>query len=648
VSIDTLIDSAVTVDFETEAIAQYWPEFPPEPVGVAIRWVNGDEDYLAWGHPKGNNCTKREAKRVLESIWSSNAPVLFHNAKFDLHVAYERMGLDPLPWDRVHDTMFLAFLLEPHSKSLALKELAEEWLDWPPEERDVIADYVWKHRKRLVAKHGGNITKAKSGPNSAGAWISKCPAGLVGKYAIGDVGRTWGLFQTMLPIVDEYRMVPSYDRTRRVMPIFMENERDGIHVDIEALERDVPRYEAALEQADDLLRSALDAPDLNIASDAQLADALSDSGCIDDDDWTLTKTGLRSVSKDNLKFEMFKDRHVARLFFYRNKVQTTLSTFLRPWEAQAKQRGGIISTVWNQVRSPDGGARTGRPSTSNPNFLNIPKDFKASDREKFDFEDGNEWGLPPLPNVRAYVLPDPGHVFCHRDFDGQEMRAFAHVEQGPLLEAYQADPDLDPHGWVRDEVEKLVGVALDRTPVKILNFQGLYGGGVPAAQKALNAALDEGCTMADAKRFKKFHDTALPGRIHVNDVIKEIIDEGDPIRTWGGRCYFCEEPRLVDGRIRHYLYKLINYYCQGSAADITYEALIRWYEDPRRHATTRFLVTVYDEINISCHEDLVEQEMLYLLEAMEGVVLDLLMRSSGKVGDRWGNLESYDDKREAA
>src|SRR5262245_14106483 len=109
----------VTIDFETEPIEPR-PKFPPQPVGVSIKWPNERSIYWAWGHPAGNNCTRENARYELQRVWTSHYPVVCHNAPFDLSIAYERLGLRPLPWQRTHDTMFLLFLYDPHAKSLGL------------------------------------------------------------------------------------------------------------------------------------------------------------------------------------------------------------------------------------------------------------------------------------------------------------------------------------------------------------------------------------------------------------------------------------------------------------------------------------------------------------------------------------------------
>ena len=234
--------------------------------------------------------------------------------------------------------------------------------------------------------------------------------------------------------------------------------------------------------------------------------------------------------------------------------------------------------------------------------------------------------VAPLPLVRKYVIPDAGDTFLHRDFDGQELRLFAHFEQGDLWRAYQNDASLDPHTFVGAELKRVADREIERTKVKTLNFQSLYGGGVPALQRKLR------CTVAEAKQLKEFHNCALPGRKILNEEITRIVRRGDPIRTWGGRLYYPEKPG-PDGRDK--IYKLINYLVQGSAADLTKQALIDWHAAGPK---SRFLVTVYDEINLSSPVEHADSEMALLRDVMEAPRLSVPMRSSGKRGPTWGDL----------
>jgi DNA polymerase I-like protein with 3'-5' exonuclease and polymerase domains len=88
-----------------------------------------------------------------------------------------------------------------------------------------------------------------------------------------------------------------------------------------------------------------------------------------------------------------------------------------------------------------------------------------------------------------------------------------------------------------------------------------------------------------------------------------------------------------------YEYKLLNYLIQGSAADATKEAILRYYHHPQRRG--RFLVTVYDEINSSAKD--YKTDMRVMKECMESLEFDVLMLSDGKIGPNWGTLTKYVD-----
>ena len=169
---------ATTVDFETDAIESR-PEYPPRPVGVSIR-RRGRAKYWAWGHPIENNCTKAEARAALIDVYK-NDRVIFHHAAFDIDVGQTHLRL-PFPRE-FEDTLFLTYLRDPRQKSLALKPVAEQWLDMPPDEQTELKDWIL-----------ANVPGAKKAPTKWGKYIALAPGKLVGKYANGDTVRTEKLF----------------------------------------------------------------------------------------------------------------------------------------------------------------------------------------------------------------------------------------------------------------------------------------------------------------------------------------------------------------------------------------------------------------------------------------------------------------------
>jgi DNA polymerase I-like protein with 3'-5' exonuclease and polymerase domains len=619
----------ITIDFETKPIAQR-PIYPPDPVGCAFHFPGTEPFYMAFDHPVGNNATRGQVQEMLHKAWDSQLGILCHHAKFDLAVAQERLALPALPWSRVHDSMFLAYLADPHARSLGLKPLAEDLLAWPADERNNLDAWIWEHRKSLTATYGAPVHKSK-----LGAWIFATPAALCGEYAVGDVARTRALFAHLWPVIHDNGMGEAYTRERRCLPIFMENERIGMRVDRERLERDIRILGTDFEFVEDSLRAVLRASGLNFDADADVASVLLDRGIVPRENWVETdKGGQLSMSKENLRPEHFTGPDGARIasaLGYRNRLKTCLDMFMRPWAFQARNYNGYITTNWNQTRNAGesgGGTRTGRPSTDKHNFLNLSKSWDGKDD---GYVHPAFLGVAPLPLVRRYIMPDDGQEFLHRDFDGQELRIFGHFERGALWDAYQRNPALDPHALVGAELSAVAGREIDRSRVKTLNFQAMYGGGVPALQRKLR------CTTQEARELKAFHNKALPGRLILNEEITRVIRRGRPVRTIGGRLYFAEKPG-PDGRDK--IYKLINYLIQGSAADLTKQALIDW-DEAKLEKDTRFLVTVYDEINITAAPKMVaDREMAVLKEVMEAPRLGLTvpMRSSGKRGPNWGDL----------
>lgn len=623
------IPQPITIDFETEAIARR-PEYPPKPASVAILRPGNKREFYSWGHDSDNNCEKSKAQRVLKDIYRSGEPLLFQNGKFDTDVADVHMGLPVPAWERVHDTLYLLFLENPHALSLSLKPSAERLLNIVPKERDALKEWIL-----------ANVPAAKAKPSEWGAYIARAPGSLVGKYALqGDAVSTSRLFKYLYPIIQGRGMGEAYDRERRLMPVLLRNEREGIRVALPKLEADYAMYTAALDKADNWLRKRLGVPNLNLDAPKEVADALERAGVVTQ--WVYTKPtknfpqGQRSTAKKNMTLDMFEDQRVAAVYGYRQRLSTCLGTFFKPWLEQARVTNGLIHTSWNQVRQTHGkeqmaGARTGRLSSS-PNFQNIPKLFE-------DRGDGyvhpKFLNVPLLPRMREYLIPDKGGLWLHRDYSQQELRILAHFVEGELLKMYLENPKLDVHGLVHAMILKMVKKDFIRTRVKNFVFQKIYGGGYPA----IMAALD--CDKITATRVVEAMMAALPGYEELEDSIEALGKAGIAIRTWGGREYFVEEAKFVAkfGYVMNFFYKLLNYLIQGSAGDCTKEALIRYDLHPKRQA--RLLVTVHDEVNSSAPKGRIKQENEIMREVMQSIQFDLPMLSEGKFGNDWGHLTKF-------
>lgn len=308
---------------------------------------------------------------------------------------------------------------------------------------------------------------------------------------------------------------------------------------------------------------------------------------------------------------------------YRQAMATSLQTFMRPWYTDSSV-DGRLHTTWNQVRTDLGGGsvgtRTGRLSGARPYLMNISNEYEIS----------IPVGLPELPLMRRYLLPEEGHLWLKRDFSSQEIRIAAHYEDGALLEAYLKNPSLDPHALAQEIIYAQSQLQLARKHVKITAFRIIYGSGIPGLADGL------GVDNATASRTLDAYFRAFPGIAQLSKDTKRRGHAGRPIRTWGGRIYYTEPSKLIKGRMRSFEYKLLNYLIQGGAADQTKECVIEW--DAGR-ANDVFLATVHDEINISAPLDEWRTSMDHLRRVMDQPLFDVPFQSEGFVGRNWFDLE---------
>lgn len=607
----------VVVDFETTAITgnPLLPQYTPRPVGVALSMPGQPPEYLAWAHPTGNNCSLEQARERLLQIQQSGCPLLFHNAGFDLSVWNVHISAFPIQvnWKRIHDTMYLLFLADPYASTLALKPSADRYLGVGNVEQVELHQWILQ-----------NIPE--STPKNAGAYIALAPGELVGHYAIGDVVRTRALFDLLYKRIVDDGMEAAYDRERRLFPVLYDGTRRGIRVDRNSLATAETEYSKSLDDARSRLSVLLGCGVGELDHTETFADALERSGAVTE--WTRTKTGKRSLSKENLIITI---PAVKVLMDYTGALSTCLQTFIRPWLAFSESDGRLHPN-WNQVRQAHGdrgnkGTQTGRLSSDSPNFQNVPTEFVDATNSPLPTPEG----LLPLPQLRRFCLPEDGHVWLKRDFSSQEVRILAHFEDGGLCEAYRADPTLDPHEMARQLVKGIVGVLYSRKSIKITGFSIIYGSGARGLSGQLGSTYDE------AAQIKASYLAAMPD---VRDLLYEVQRRGRGggyIRTWGGRVYYTEPSKVIEGQLREFSYKLLNYLIQGSAADQTKQSIIDW--DAARPADSVFLATVHDEINISAPVEAWSEHMRVLREAMNADRLDVPMLSEGFVGPNWADLE---------
>jgi DNA polymerase-1 len=578
----------IFLDFETEAIGPR-PDYPPIPVGLAVLDRTGQfkSTYHSFKHDSKNNTTHEATKRLLSRIWESGRSICFHNAMFDMAVITERFGLDFLDPVRIHDTLVLAFLHNPYVRSLSLKELCVEWLSIKPEERDQLFEWLVAHVPAVAKK-----------PKTAGAYIARGPADLVGMYAMADVELTAKLWD-YTKVVRE-TMPVAYLREIELMPPLLENSKLGIRVDREGLQSSLDKANIDIRQCEAWLNKYFNNDSINYNSGAQLIEVIQAKGCYyKDKKWPISDKGTLLSDKDTLA-DLITDLELSSVLRHRDVLVKLTGTYIEPWLEQSLSTGRIY-TEWNTLRGEAGGTRTGRLS-SKPTLQTMPTR-------------GPKTPLPSeiqdlvIPKVRQYILPDEGHSMIACDFNAQELRLFAYFEDGLLKQQYLENTKADLHTFSKNLMSEKIGRDIPRDYVKTLSFGILYGAGPKKLAEMLKIPYNEARELVDL--YKSEVATGLSG---INEDLMMRYRMKKPFKTLGGRLVSGEPPKIIKGRLMEFGFKSLNTLIQGSGADQAKKAMIDY---SRVAKNSRLLLSLHDEIVITCEKGYEEREAAKLRHCME-------------------------------
>ena len=598
------------LDFETEPISDVPDGLFPKPVGMALS-TGKKPIYMAWGHPTENNCTLADAKRTLMGAVKECDTLVAHNIGFDVGVAAQWLGvgLVRLRW---HDSQVMAFHEDPHSPSLGLKPLSVRYLGMPPDEQDELR--AWLLANKLI----------RSNVKDIGKFIYLTPGKLCGQYAIGDVDRALKLFRLWRA---KYAGKEGYERDMKATRVGGKMTARGVRIDTKKLKEVTSHAEDQVEIATGALAKEFGMARYDPNDREGLADAIESKFGIA---LPLTPKGRRQTNKDAL-FDHLPDGRVKALIRYIGAVAYDLKNYLRPWVLATNATGGLIHPHWSVTRSDEGGARSGRLSSS-PNLQNLRGVEGTEELVKYLallYAGTTYW----FPMIRDLVIAPEGMVIIGRDWSQIELRLVAHYEGGVMNAEYNRNPKWDLHAWVMARVKELFGKELIRRVAKNIGFGSIYGAGAVPIAKQSRISIEE------AYEFKRMYFEALPSlKVLMDDVMD--VARVRPITTLGNRIYHAEPPRFnpATGRMQEYYYKMLNYLIQPSAADLMKEAM----NDADDYGVN-LIMTVHDEPVAICTPEEAEDHGEALRVAMEHN--DLVGRitvpitSSGYVVNRWGDAE---------
>jgi DNA polymerase-1 len=374
-----------------------------------------------------------------------------------------------------------------------------------------------------------------------------------------------------------------------VAAVFSAMQEKGIRIDLPyltQLEKDLSSKRAVIEKE---IKNELG--DINLNSPKQLLEALHAKEIYPE------LKGKASTDKRALE-RLKTDDRVSLLLKY-SELETLLSSFVKPYLERASENNAGLLTVHPSYLQT--GTRTGRPSCSNPNLLQIPR---KTDNGKL---------------VRRMFIPRDGCTFGELDYGQIEPRLLAHLSQDQAMLG-MFNEGVDFHTFTATRLN------ISRDAAKVLNLSVGYRATFKSVSQQLKCSDEEAQKQIndwwrmfpqlkawqdkliyDSKRLGYF--TTLMGR-------RIKVDNLNEYNLW---------------RREHAQRQLINNIAQASAAEVMKMAMIRAHKDG-----INILVQVYDSLLIEEKEEEILEKVGWTKAVMEQTTkLSVPLTVDTGIGNNW-------------
>jgi len=509
-----------------------------------------------------------EVRRQILSV-----DIIAHNGKGDFD-SLRQWGIDVHDSKLVWDTELIAHIIDSSRKGYGLKKLASSDLG-----------ILYPSYDDIVGKRTAKVRRT----------LDKWPVDIVSRYNALDCYCTYKLYEQQSQKYysqEPLGNVVNYFNTleKPVSYVFGAMETRGIRVDLSylnTLKADLEAQKAPIEAE---IKNELG--DINLNSPKQLLEALNAKEIYPE------LKGKPSTDKRSL--ERFREMPCVSALLKFSELETLLSSFVYPYLERAQE---VVHPFFNQC-----GTRTGRPSCSNPNLLQIPR---RTANGKL---------------VRRMFIPRDGMLMGDCDFGQIEPRVLAHLSKDPQMLS-MFNNDVDFHTFTAERL----GISRDRA--KVLNLSVGYRATFKSVQAQLGGTREEAQEQIDKwwglfptlRRWQEtlifnskrsgFCETLLARRIRVDG-----LSEGN---SW---------KREAAER------QLINNITQGSAAEIMKMAMIRLSKNDKLSSTFGLLCQIYDEL--LCESTDIEHDIVQVAwEMRQAVKLDVPLTVDCHTGLNWAECK---------
>ncbi|MFC1565677.1 DNA polymerase I [Candidatus Neomarinimicrobiota bacterium] len=484
------------------------------------------------------------------------------------------------------DTMLAAHLVSPETRSYKMDNLSLEYLNY----RMVPIEELIGTGRNQITMDEVELEKASF-------------------YAAEDADVTLQLYEIFRQKLIENNLTDYYKQIELpLIKVLLDMEKDGVFVDEILLKSMSEGLGKKLDQLIiDIYKEA--GMEFNINSTQQLANILFDIK-------GLRKIRKRSTAEEILKQLAMEDKLPNLMLEYR-KYNKLKNTYLDPFPELINPTTKRIHSSFNQTV-----AATGRLSSQNPNFQNIP----------IKTDVGREMR-------KAFCPQEKGWKILSADYSQIELRIMAHLSKdSELIRAFENDEDI--HARTASSV---FGVPIKdvlpemRRTAKIVNFGIMYGAGAFRMSQELGIPRSESQAIIDVY-FKRYSG--------IQNYIDETLEQARTkkyVQTILGR------KRPVwdidsDNHIRKEAAKrmAINMPIQGTAAEMIKKAMISIHnkihceKENSGYNKAKMILQVHDELLFEVPDNQVESlTKMVMLEMENALPLTVPIVVDCGVGNSW-------------
>ncbi|MBR5662536.1 MAG: DNA polymerase I [Bacilli bacterium] len=386
--------------------------------------------------------------------------------------------------------------------------------------------------------------------------------------------------------------------------VLSDMEKTGVYVDTKVIDDMKEDIEARMDLITKKIYE-LAGKEFNINSPKQLGDVLFvDLGL------PAPKSNKTGFKTDVKVLQKLYDYHpiIEHILDYRNLAKIA-STYLDGLKDYIHE-DGLVHTIYKQTLT-----RTGRLSSVEPNLQNIPV--------------RNEEGR----KVRKAFIPQ-NDIFLSIDYSQIELRILAHLSgDEELIKAFNNDQDIhtkvaaDIFDISEDQVTKN-----QRRTAKAVIFGIVYG--------ISGYGLGENLELKPSEA-KKYIDKYLSLYPKVDEYMKHNISfayENGYVKTMFNRKRIIDELKNTNFMIRQSGERMaLNTPIQGTAADIMKMAMIKVYDEMKKHNfKSKIVMQVHDELIFDCFNDELDEVIKVAKEAMENIYkISVPFKVSADTGKNW-------------